>query len=343
MTTSTGGEFRNDGRRLSGLSAAAVKRLTRIDPLRATAAVVRTYLVIALSIAAALVWWTPWVIAPAIIIIAIQQHGLFIIGHDGAHYRLYAGRFLNDLIGRASASLVGLSMPTYRVVHRLHHNHLYEKNDPDIALHGGYPRGRWYLAKKLLLDLCGVNAWKNYAYFFGAPAINDMRNATSSTAKRPLDDTAPALRLAARRDRWLVVALHVALLAGAAASGHLVAYLLLWVVPAITVLQPILRLRAICEHGAVVDYSSPLTAARTNTGPGWLMWVLFPHHVNYHLEHHIYPSIPHYNLPRCHREMTAAGVLNDAEVGPILSTLRRVFAEPRETVDRGGNPATQGA
>ena len=213
-------------------------------------------------------------------------------------------------------------------MHRLHHNHLYEKSDPDIALHGGYPRGKLYLVKKLLLDLSAVNAWKTYAYFFGAPAINDH----SGKHNRPLDDTAPALRRAARRDRWLVVALQFALLVTAALTGTLVPYLLLWVVPALTVLQPILRLRAICEHGAVVDYSSPLTAARTNIGPGWLMWLLFPHHVNYHLEHHIYPSIPHYNLPDCHREMAAAGVLEGAEVVPLGRSLTRVFANRTDPV-----------
>ena len=334
MTNSTGAEFRNDGRSHSGLPAATVKRLARIDPRRAGLAVLRTYLVIAFSVVAAVVWWSPWIIVSAIIVIATQQHGLFIIGHDAAHYRLFGSRFWNEGVGRLSASLVGLSMPTYRVVHRLHHNHLYEKSDPDIALHGGYPRGKLYLVKKLLLDLSAVNAWKTYAYFFGAPAINDH----SGKHNRPLDDTAPALRRAARRDRWLVVALQFALLVTAALTGTLVPYLLLWVVPALTVLQPILRLRAICEHGAVVDYSSPLTAARTNIGPGWLMWLLFPHHVNYHLEHHIYPSIPHYNLPDCHREMAAAGVLEGAEVVPLGRSLTRVFANRTDPV-----PISQGA
>ena len=127
MTNSTGAEFRNDGRSHSGLPAATVKRLARIDPRRAGLAVIRTYLVIVLSVAAALVWWSPWIIVPAIIVIATQQHGLFIIGHDAAHYRLFGSRLWNEWVGRLSASLVGLSMPTYRVVHRLHHNHLLRK------------------------------------------------------------------------------------------------------------------------------------------------------------------------------------------------------------------------
>ena len=86
---------------------------------------------------------------------------------------MFNTRWLNDLIGRFCGIVVGVSMCTYRVVHRLHHNHLYEAQDPDIPLHGGYPRGRVYLLKKLARDLLGCTAWKTYAYFFGAPAIND--------------------------------------------------------------------------------------------------------------------------------------------------------------------------
>ena len=61
-------------------------------------------------------------------------------------------------------------MCSYRVLHRLHHNHLYESRDPDLPLHAGYPRGRGYLVRKLARDLTGRTAVKTYSYFFGAPA-----------------------------------------------------------------------------------------------------------------------------------------------------------------------------
>jgi fatty acid desaturase len=101
----------------------------------------------------------------------------------------------------------------------------------------------------------------------------------------------------------------------------------LWVLPLVTVVQAILRLRAIAEHGATTDFSSPLTAARTNLGPAWLRWALFPHHVNFHIEHHLYASVPMYNLPRLHAEMRRQGVLDGAEVVPFGMTLGKIFAE----------------
>jgi fatty acid desaturase len=269
-------------------------------------------------------WPNPLVLLGCIIIIGTRQHALFVIAHDAAHYLLYDNRTLNDIVGRACATLQGLSMCTYRVIHRLHHNNLYGELDPDTALHGGYPRGKWYLIRKLLKDLSGLTAWKTYAYFLGgAPALNTSTN----VALRPLDDTSEKLRREARNDRNMVMAFHLLVLGAMAWSGHLLQYLVLWVLPLVTVVQAILRLRAIAEHGATTDFSSPLTAARTNLAPAWLEWLIFPHHVNYHIEHHLYASVPHYNLPALHREMRAHGVLDGAEVTAFPATLRKIFAE----------------
>jgi len=321
--SASGEEFRSDERR-RGLPAAVVKQLSRIDDRRAWLSVIETVGAIAALVAVALTWWTPWVVVPAIVLIATRQQACFVLAHDAAHYRLFKARWLNDLIGRLVATPVGISMCTYRVVHRLHHNHLYQRQDPDIPLHAGYPRGRTYLLKKLVRDLAGLTAYKTYAYFFGAPAINDARD----DANRPLNDTSPALRQAARRDRWVVVAFHITAPLLAIWAGLGMAYFLLWLLPLVTVLQAILRFRAILEHGAVGDLSSPFTAARTNLGPAWLRWLLFPHQVNYHIEHHLYPAIPHYNLPACHAELRARGLLQTAEVRQIADTARLVMADP---------------
>ncbi len=324
VLTAPGGEFRDDLRRVRPLAPAAVRQLSRIDPLRATLAAGETLAVLAGAIAAALVWPYPPVIVLAILIIAGRQHALFVLAHDAAHYRLYRSRRLNDAVGSILGAVGGISLHTYRVIHRLHHNHLHGKTDPDMALHGGYPRGRFYLFRKLAHDLAGLTAWKTYRYFFGAPAVNTA----AGGAVRPSDDTAPALRAAARRDRWFVAGVQASLLCGAAAGGFLVEYLLLWVLPAVTVLQAILRVRAVVEHGALADTESPLTASRTTVAPGWLLWLFFPHHVNYHIEHHLYPAIPHYNLAACHRMLAESGALRSAEVRPLGESLKRIFADP---------------
>lgn len=324
----SGTEFRVDLREASGrvIDADTLAQLTTLDPIRSAAAVAQTVLVTALTLALAATFWTPWVVIPALFVIAAQQHAMFVLAHDAAHYRLAANRSINDLVGRLIGALGGISMCSYRVIHRLHHNHLYDRSDPDIALHGGYPRGKAYLRRKLATDLVGLTAWKNFRYFFGAPALN----AATGVAQRPLDDTSPALREVARRDRRSVIAAQVALPAVIfllfGADG-LIKYAVLWVLPALTILQALLRLRAIAEHGAPGALGSPLTAARTNLATPLIRFALFPHHVNYHIEHHLYPAVPHYKLPILHAALAEHGALANAEVRPFAQTWRRVYAE----------------
>ena len=312
------------------LLPAELAPFTQLSNARSMLAVLQTLGLIALGIAGGVATWgTPWIIAP-ILLLGIAQHGLFILSHESAHYRLLSNRKLNDALGRAIGFAGGVSMLTYRVTHRLHHNNLYTSEDPDTAIHGGYPRGKAYLWRKLAQDVVGLNAWKTYAYFFGSPAINEQ----TGTKINPLNDTSPELRQAARADRWWVVGFHVAAPIVVLLLGNLhglFLYVVLWLLPLLTVLQPILRLRAICEHGAVFDFSSPLTAARSNNTRGSLGNVLarlflFPHHVNYHLEHHLYPAVPHYNLPRLHALLELKGALQGAEVRDVADTFDLIFA-----------------
>ena len=326
-----GEEFKDDFRQ--ALPRDLVQRLTRRNAWRATAAIAHDFIVLALAVSVGLYFWpNPLVLLACVVVIGTRQHALFVIAHEAAHYLLFENRKSNDAVGRACAMVQGLSMCTYRVIHRLHHNNLYGELDPDTALHGGYPRGKWYLIRKLARDLSGLTAWKTYAYFLGgAPALNT----STHVALRPLDDTSQKLRREARSDRNLVIAFHVACLALFAWSGHLVQYLVLWVLPLVTVVQAILRLRAIAEHGATTDFSSPLTAARTNLGAAWLRWVLFPHNVNFHIEHHLYASVPQYNLPALHAEMERRGILGGAEVMPFRATLGKIFAERATSAGTG--------
>jgi fatty acid desaturase len=324
----TGEEFRDDHRRAATrlLTPELLAQLTTIDDRRAALAVAQT-----LALAGATLWlaaalWTWWIVIPAIVVVATQQHAMFVLAHDAAHYRLFSHRGLNDAVGRALGTVSGISMCAYRIIHRLHHNNLYSEVDPDIALHGGYPRGRGYLLRKLAADLTGRTAFKTYRYFFGAPAAN----AATNVAQRPLDDTAPALREAALRDRRAVIAVQFALPLVCLAIGGwdgLVKYLVLWVLPAATVLQALLRVRAIAEHGAPPDQTSPLQAARTNLPGPLARFALFPHHVNYHVEHHLFPAVPHYRLPALHAALRERGVLDGAEVRAFPDTWRRVYAD----------------
>jgi fatty acid desaturase len=327
-TSQAGQEFRRDQRRSNAarlVPSEVIAELARISNARGAWAVAKTVVPILALAVLGVAQWATWVLIPVLLLMAVYQHAFFVLAHDAAHYRLFSNRTANDLVGRLLGAFAGISMCSYRVIHRLHHNHLFTRQDPDIALTGGYPRGKAYLLKKLATDLSGITAYKTFSYFFGKPAKNSETNA----ALKPLDDTSPALRRDAKIDRYVVggVQLGLPFAIYAILGGKALAqYLVLWVLPIMTLLQVLLRIRAVAEHGAPASLESPLTAARTNT-PGWLArWVLFPCHVNFHIEHHLFPAVPHYNLPKLHAELVTRGVLAGAEVRSFAQTWRRIYA-----------------
>ena len=81
------------------------------------------------------------------------------------------------------------------------------------------------------------------------------------------------------------------------------------------------------SYADAVDRQQRL-ATRTTLAPWWIRWLLLPHHVNYHLEHHLYPAVPHYRLAQCHREARAAGMHEGAEVATLAEATRKFFADP---------------
>lgn len=203
-----GEEFRDD---LRGTGAAAIElratdprtsnavrrllppevlaELTRLAPWRSSLAIAQTLGLIGLAVGVAWTHFTWWTVLPAVILLGTQQHALFVLAHDAAHYRLFESRTMNEAVGRFVGSAGGVSMLSYRVIHRLHHNPLYGALDPDIALHGGYPRGRACLWRKLLLDAIGVNAFKTFAWLPRLHAELKQRGVLDSAQVRPLRHT----------------------------------------------------------------------------------------------------------------------------------------------------------
>src|SRR6185436_19078741 len=87
---------------------------------------------------------------------------------------------------------------------------------------------------------------------------------------------------------------------------------LLWVGAWLTTYRLVSRLRSIAEHGMVPDPADPLKNTRTTLAGRWERLLVAPNYVNFHLEHHLLMTVPHYNLPRLHRLLRERGVLNGA-------------------------------
>lgn len=275
-----------------------LRQLSRLIPSRGFAVVALQWLIIAAAIAVAKMaasW--PATIA-AIVVIATRQHALAVLMHDAAHHLLHRNKLVNDLAGNVFLSFpLLISTHRYRVHHLLHHRYLNTEQDPDNAKRIG-PGTRRELMWQLLADLAGINALKTLTIISHFGLIGPLFKPA---------DTADGLPLL---DKRLAIGFLIATAAVLAASGIWIDALIYWVVPMVTVLTPILHLRALAEHGGCAD-THDLNAARTVDAGLIERLLLVPCNVHYHLEHHLYPSIPFYHLPELSERLQAQAVFRD--------------------------------
>jgi fatty acid desaturase len=78
-------------------------------------------------------------------------------------------------------------------------------------------------------------------------------------------------------------------------------FLLYWLVPYLTWLMLVLRIRSIAEHFAIMGGRGIYSQVRTTRAGVLERLFIAPHNINYHTEHHIFPSVPFYRLPQLQR------------------------------------------
>jgi fatty acid desaturase len=82
--------------------------------------------------------------------------------------------------------------------------------------------------------------------------------------------------------------------------GALKGFALYWVIPLFTWLVMIMRIRSIAEHSALENGDAAYAQTRTTRAALLERIFLAPKNVNYHIEHHFFPSVPFHRLPKLH-------------------------------------------
>ena len=80
-------------------------------------------------------------------------------------------------------------------------------------------------------------------------------------------------------------------------------FLWLWVVPLLTSFSLFMILRQVIQHGN--GDRGWLTNTRVFLVNPIIRYAVFPFGMDYHLPHHMYATVPHYNLPKLHRFLLA--------------------------------------
>lgn len=256
-------------------------------------------------------WYWPSTSPLALMVIGTRQLGFFILMHDGAHGLLHPNRRINDWV--AHWLCLG-NLHTYRPYHLQHHRYVQQSEDPDLVLSAPFPVTRGSLWRKVWRDLSGQTFFKQR---FG-PIVQSVK-------LRPVGISAitaawPELR---KQQRFFIG--HALALGLFTLAGYGWVWLALWLLPQMTWLLLVYRIRNIAEHALIAqNQADPLRQART-THAGWLERIFIaPYWVNYHCEHHLFTQLPCWQLPRAHALLRQRGATAAMEMQPGYLTVLRL-------------------
>jgi fatty acid desaturase len=276
------------------LSREEIQELLRMDDVRGWRSILANWAIVAAAMA--LVAWAPnpLTVVVALLVIGARQLGFAVLMHEAAHRTLLSNRRWNDLVGNwLCAYPVWSDLHPYRGYHLQHHSKNWTKDDPDLSLVLPFPITRASLRRKIWRDLSGQTGLK-FARAGWKRTLGGLQKGGH-----------------ARQAAIGFVVTNTALLGILAALGHPALYLL-WVGAWLTTHTLVTRIRSIAEHALVPNPDDPLNDTRTTLASWWERLLVAPNRVNYHLEHHLLMTVPHYKLPEMHELLRARGVLDRA-------------------------------
>lgn len=205
--------------------------------------------------------------------------GFTILLHDVVHQAVFTRRrpVATRILGFLYALPSGLAPSQFDRWHLDHHDHLGEAGDPKRSHLSPRRNARWCKA----------------LYFTPALFPIYFRAAARGSAGYPAE-----LRARIRRERAAVIGVHLAAMTALGVWGGPALLARVYLVPYLLVFPVAFALNRLGQHYDI-DVRDP---AKTSTRvDGNALWRLLFLNSNHHLEHHLFPGIPLYNLPRLSR------------------------------------------
>ena len=292
MTNKSGDVYKIYRRQL--LTPERVRELTELRPWVAVKDTLFSWFIIAVMWSLVALHPTWWMVLIAIPLIGSRFYALFIIGHDGLHRRLFNNIEHNDLFNDIFIMApIGAITRINNLNHLKHHFHLGTEDDPDRPKHACFNKTD---LNELFVYLSGViRVFITLYHVYIKPLLSNQnpgiakQNANSNRSKKTAY-------------RWYDIALLVVwqtgLFAGLTFSIGWWAYPVLWLLPVYVYTFLADNLRAFIEHSQPEsDEKADKHRLITHISNPIERVFLAPMNMNFHAVHHLWPSIPYYNLP----------------------------------------------
>ena len=233
------------------------------------------------------------VTAPVFLLAGQGMHLMGWIGHDGLHFNLARNRHVSTVIGIVFSAMTVLFVEMGMALdHWTHHRYTNTSRDPDLAL---FETNRTFLSRMLF-----TRARANRLYL-----RRIVRLAFGLALDAEVSQIVFPFRLATIRLYARLNLLSVAFWA----AVYLAIFAVDWRIGIIGYVVPtfigsvVSGLRPYIEHNGTGVETFYNTRTRTSG-----LWTILDFGGNYHLEHHLYPGVPQWRLPRLHRYLKERGL-----------------------------------
>jgi fatty acid desaturase len=239
---------------------------------------------------------------PALILAGLALSTMPVLTHESSHLLFHRRSISNHILGFLCGLPVMFSSGSYRIVHAHHHKYLRTAMDPD-DIENVTTRGP--LLRFIFPALFFLGAYPYLVLVpFHAIRLGDLRQRIAVVAEVILMVTILVAAWNLLPADWMIVG---------------------WLLPLVIAGQ-IVNARGISEHGLTAPGRN-LLGTRTITSTRWLSFMMC--HINLHIEHHLFPGVPWYRLPKLHallrgRELAAHASVYDG-YGSFYSDLIKVL------------------
>ena len=203
---------------------------------------------------------------------------LFTLLHETIHRNAFVQNWLNQLVARICGFLILVPATWFRQFHLEHHR---ETQNPDKDPELASPRPA--TLRQFLWHITGLPLWASLCGSLFNSAAGKMETYIPQSSRRDV-----------RIEAIISLGLY-GVLAGVSFYYQNPVLLFIWVIP-VLLGQPFLRLYLLAEHAMCPHSDNMLENSRT-THTNWLVRKL-SWNMPYHVEHHAYPGVPFYQLPK---------------------------------------------
>ncbi|HUG71858.1 MAG TPA: fatty acid desaturase [Steroidobacteraceae bacterium] len=257
-----------------------------------------------------------WTLVPVYIALGYLWMGMVTFMHDALHYTLFRRKAANWAFGILCMLPIFATFVGFREDHIEHHKFNRSPRDPDAFT-------------------MGKRGFADFLLFYAYALIGGVLSFIHFNFIYPFQRFGPRLWAIQLFELALKTTVYWLVLSWAAEQGMLGKALEVWLYP-VLVLSLLNSMRFIAEH-----YGAPWDAgqmAGTRTVISNPVNSFFWNNINWHIGHHVYPTVPWYNLQKLHRllepQIVASGApVDKSYIAVYWDALRRGPESPEQLAE----------